>query len=141
MVDNRTSGEAGALPRRPVDGAAYERRSREGPCFVCETLAGNPDYREQVTGDFGMQEYLSLQCLVSQVGEALRRELPTERLHIMSLGSQSGNRHVHWHVAPLPPGVPYEQQQFAAFSWEHGVLDLPELELAALARRIGTHIQ
>jgi hypothetical protein len=59
----------------------------------------------------------------------------------MSLGSQSGNRHVHWHVAPLPPRVPYEHQQFAAFSWEHGVLDLPELELAALARRIGMQIE
>ncbi len=55
----------------------------------------------------------------------------------MSLGSQSGNRHVHWDVAPLSPGVPYEQQQLAAFSWEHGVLDLPDLELAALARGIG----
>lgn len=77
-----------------------------------------------------------------QVGEALRRELPTERLYVMSLGSQSGNRHVHWHVAPLPSGVPYEEeQQLAALSWEHGVLDLPEQELAALARRIGTQIE
>jgi diadenosine tetraphosphate (Ap4A) HIT family hydrolase len=173
MVDDLASGEADALPRRPMDTAAYERRSREGPCFICETLAGNPDYpghliwtdddsvallaryntlvghtlvaprahREQVTGDFGIQEYLDLQRLVYQVGEALRRELPTERLYIMSLGSQSGNRHVHWHVAPLPPRVPYEHQQFAAFSWEHGVLDLPELELAALARRIGMQIE
>jgi hypothetical protein len=32
------------LPRRAMDAAAYERRSREGPCFICETLAGNPDY-------------------------------------------------------------------------------------------------
>jgi histidine triad (HIT) family protein len=44
MVRDLASGEADALPRRPVDDAAYERRSREGPCFVCETLAGNPDY-------------------------------------------------------------------------------------------------
>jgi diadenosine tetraphosphate (Ap4A) HIT family hydrolase len=78
---------------------------------------------------------------VYQVGEALRRELPTERLYIMSLGSQSGNRHVHWHLAPLPPGVPYKRQQFAAFTWERGVLDQPELELAALARRIGAQIE
>jgi diadenosine tetraphosphate (Ap4A) HIT family hydrolase len=173
MVDNRTSGDADALPRRPMDTAAYERRSREGPCFVGETLAGNPNYpghlvwtdedsvaflaryntllghtlvaprahREQATGDFGMQEYLGLQRLVYQVGEALRRELPTERLYIMSLGSQQGNRHVHWHVAPLPPGVPYEQQQFAAFSWERGVLDLPEQELASFAKRLGTQVQ
>jgi hypothetical protein len=32
------------MPRQAMDPAAYERRSREGPCFVCETLAGNPDY-------------------------------------------------------------------------------------------------
>jgi diadenosine tetraphosphate (Ap4A) HIT family hydrolase len=88
-----------------------------------------------------MQEYLSLQRLVYQVGEALRPELPTERLYVMSLGSQSGNRHVHWHVAPLPPGVPYEQQQFAAFSWDRGVLDLPDLELTDLAKRIGTQVE
>jgi diadenosine tetraphosphate (Ap4A) HIT family hydrolase len=119
-----------------MDVAAYERRSCEGPCFVCETLAGNPDYpadvvweghdavaflaryntllghtlvvprahREPVTADFRIEEYLTLQRLVFHVGEALRLELPTERLYIMSLGSQSGNRHVHWHVAPLPPG-------------------------------------
>jgi diadenosine tetraphosphate (Ap4A) HIT family hydrolase len=173
MVDNPTWDDAGALPRQPMDTAAYERRSRGGPCFVCETLAGNPDYpghlvwtdddsvaflasyntllghtlvaprphREQVTGDFTLQEYLDLQRLVYQVGEALRRELPTERLYIMSLGSQSGNRHVHWHLAPLPPAVPYEQQQFAAFSWERGVLDLPEQELAALAMRIGAQVE
>jgi hypothetical protein len=59
----------------------------------------------------------------------------------MSLGSQQGNRHVHWHVAPLPPGVPYEYQQLAAFSWGRGVLDLPEHELAALAQRIGRQIE
>jgi diadenosine tetraphosphate (Ap4A) HIT family hydrolase len=75
--------------------------------------------------------------VVYQVGEAPRRELPTERLYVMSLGSQSGNRHVHWHLAPLPLGVPYERQQLAAFSWEHGVLDLPDEDLPALAARIG----
>jgi diadenosine tetraphosphate (Ap4A) HIT family hydrolase len=75
------------------------------------------------------------------VGEAIRQELPTERLYIMSLGSQSGNRHVHWHVAPLPPGVPYQEQQFAAFSWDRGILALPDDDLADLARRIGTRIE
>jgi diadenosine tetraphosphate (Ap4A) HIT family hydrolase len=66
-------------------------------------------HREQVTGEFGIEEYLALQHLVYRVGEAVRQELPTERLYIMSLGSQSGNRHVHWHVAPLPPGVAYQE--------------------------------
>jgi hypothetical protein len=37
-------GWAPPLPRRSIDAAAYERRSREGPCCICEMLAGNPDY-------------------------------------------------------------------------------------------------
>jgi hypothetical protein len=58
----------------------------------------------------------------------------------MSMGSQQENRHVHWHVAPLPPGVPYHQQQLAAFSYDRGVVDLPDEELADLARRIGARV-
>jgi diadenosine tetraphosphate (Ap4A) HIT family hydrolase len=172
MADNTPSG-LDAVPRRPVDIAAYEQRSHEGPCFVCEMLAGNPDYpghlvwaddhavaflandppllgttlvaprahREHVTGDFTMAQYLALQRLVYLVGEAVRQELATERLYIMSMGSQQGNRHVHWHVAPLPPGVPYHQQQLAAFSYDRGVVDLPDQELADFARRIGARVE
>lgn len=94
-----------------------------------------------MTADFGIDEYLALQRLVHRVGEAVRREVPTERLYLMSLGSLSGNRHVHWHVAPLPPGVPYAAQQFAAFSPERGVVALPEDEIADLARRIRRRIE
>ena len=79
--------------------------------------------------------------VVYRVGEAIRQELPTERLYIMSLGSQSGNRHVHWHVAPLPPGVPYQEQQFAAFSLDRGALAVPDEDLASLARRIGARVE
>jgi diadenosine tetraphosphate (Ap4A) HIT family hydrolase len=88
-----------------------------------------------------MQEYLALQRLLYLVGEAVRQELPTERLYVMSMGSQQGNRHVHWHVAPLPPGVPYHQQQLVAFSLERGVVALPEDEMADLARRIGARVE
>ena len=105
------------------------------------TLVAPRAHREQVTGDFELDEYLALQRLVYWVGEAIRQELPTERLYIMSLGSQSGNRHVHWHVAPLPPGTPYQDQQFAAFSWDRGVLALPDDDLASLAGRIGARVE
>jgi hypothetical protein len=44
---------------------------------------------------------------------------------------------VHWHVAPLPPGVPFEQQQFAALDTDER-LDLSDDELADLAMRIRT---
>jgi diadenosine tetraphosphate (Ap4A) HIT family hydrolase len=143
------------------------RREVGGRCFICEFLAGNPEFRhhvvyedgraiaflqrfqtlygyvivapkehrEQVTGDFELDEYLALQRVVHRVGEAVRQTVPTERLYLLSLGSQAGNSHVHWHVAPLPPGVPYDQQQLVALDTDEGV-DLSDGELAELAERI-----
>lgn len=93
-------------------------------------------HREQVTGDFSLDEYLALQRVIYRAGEALRRVVPTERLYLLSLGSQQGNRHVHWHLAPLPPGVPYEQQQGEALSTKRGTLKIGDDELAALAAQI-----
>jgi diadenosine tetraphosphate (Ap4A) HIT family hydrolase len=154
--------------RRPLDLADYVSRSQRGPCFVCEIVAGNPEYRhhvvyeddatiaflnkyptlygytlvapkehrEQVTGDLTLEEYLKLQSVLYRVAEAVRQVVPTERLYLLSLGSQQGNRHVHWHVAPLPHGVPYEAQQLEALSFEQGVLDLSQDEMEALAARI-----
>jgi histidine triad (HIT) family protein len=63
--------------------------------------------------------------------------VPTERIYILSLGSQQGNAHVHWHVAALPPGVPYGQQQYHALMVEtKGVLALTPEEQLALATRL-----
>jgi diadenosine tetraphosphate (Ap4A) HIT family hydrolase len=98
-------------------------------------LVAPKEHREQVTGDFTLDEYLALQAVVHRVGEAIRRAVPTERLYVLSLGSQQMNKHVHWHLAPLPPGVPFEQQQLVALDADHG-LDLREDELEELAARI-----
>lgn len=96
---------------------------------------------EQVTGDFAPSEYLRLQAVVFAVGEAVRKVMAAERVYILSLGSQDGNRHVHWHVAALPPGVPFDQQQFAALDAERaGVLAMGDAEMADLARRIAAEI-
>jgi diadenosine tetraphosphate (Ap4A) HIT family hydrolase len=152
--------------RRRVDFEAV-RRELAGRCFICEQLAGNPDYahhvvyedertiaflqrfqtllgyvlvapkehREDVVRDFPEQEYLALQAVVHRVGRALCAAVPTERLYVLSLGSKQGNSHVHWHLAPLPPGVPFEQQQLAAIDSDLG-FDLSEDELEELAARI-----
>lgn len=97
---------------------------------------------EQVTGDFSREDYLRLQSLVYQVGEALRASLDVERVYILSLGSQEGNRHVHWHVAPLPPGVPFEDQQFGALDAQRaGVLAMEDAEMQNLATLIATAIR
>jgi ATP adenylyltransferase len=156
------------IQRQPFDLDTYVENIHTRPCFICELIAGNPEYqhhmiyedetaivflnkyptlygallvaprqhREQVTGDFSPVEYLALQRLIYHTGEALRQTVPTERLYILSLGSQQGNRHVHWHLVALPPGLPFEEQQFEALTLKAGVLALSEAELAALAKQL-----
>ncbi len=151
------------------DVGEVRRRVREAPCFLCELVAGRlphhivheddraiaflnryptlrgyvivalKEHREEVTGDFTEDEYAELQRLVYRMGEAIRRAVPTERLYVLSLGSKQGNAHVHWHLAPLPPGVPYEEQQLAALEWGANgerVLELSDAEQAELAATI-----
>lgn len=93
-------------------------------------------HKEQVTGDFSLEEYLRLQQAVFRVAEAVRQTVETERLYLLSLGSQQGNRHVHWHIAPLPYGIPFKEQQLEALRTENGVLNLSNEEMAQLAGRI-----
>lgn len=112
------------------------------PAMAGYVLVCPKAHLEQVTGDVPLADYLRLQTLVYAVSEALRRVLPVERVYILSLGSQQANRHVHWHIAPLPPGVPLEAQQFAALDVERaGVLAMDDTEMADLAERIGHALQ
>jgi diadenosine tetraphosphate (Ap4A) HIT family hydrolase len=94
-----------------------------------------------VTRDFTVDEYVELQRLVYRVAEAVREEVGAERMYIYSFGSNQGNSHAHWHVVPLPPGVPYEEQQGAWASWSKGVLMIPKKEMASLAERIGRRVE
>lgn len=105
------------------------------------TLVAPREHREHVTGSFTHQEYLRLQSLVYRVGEALRAELPTERVYTLSLGSQQGNSHVHWHVVSLPPGVPYAEQQFHFLMAENGKIEVMPEELADLAARLRARLK
>lgn len=65
---------------------------------------------------------------------AVSEVVPTEWVH--SLGSMQGNAQLHWHVAPLPPGVPYDRQQYYALTTEHGVVDIDDGSQASLARDV-----
>ena len=106
------------------------------------TRVSPKEHRGQATADFTVDEYLALQRVVYRVAEAVRGEVGAERMYVMSLGSKQGNAHVHWHVVPLPPGTPYDEQQFAALMLETaGALDIPEGERADLAARIGRRIE
>ena len=106
------------------------------PTLEGHVLVAPREHREQVTGDFSAKEYLALQRIVHGVAEGVRAALDPERVYILSLGSQAANAHVHWHVAPLPAGVPFEEQQLEALSWERGILDLSDADMAALAERL-----
>jgi diadenosine tetraphosphate (Ap4A) HIT family hydrolase len=98
-------------------------------------LVAPKEHREDVVRDLDEEGYLALQKVVHRVGRAICDVVPTERLYVLSLGSRQGNSHVHWHLAPLPPGVPFEQQQLAAIDTELG-FDLTDQELEDLAARI-----
>ena len=111
------------------------------PTLLAHTLVAPKEHREAVTADYPEDEYVELQRVVYRIAEAVRATVPTERLYLLSLGSQAANRHVHWHVAALPPGVPFEEQQLEALRLERGVLDVPEAELDALAAEIRSRMQ
>ena len=106
------------------------------PTQIGYTLVAPIAHKEQVTADFTWEEYLTLQRAVYQVGEAVRRTVETERMYILSLGSQQGNRHVHWHIVPLPFGVPFKEQQLEALRIDRGFLEIPDQEMKALAEQI-----
>jgi diadenosine tetraphosphate (Ap4A) HIT family hydrolase len=106
------------------------------PTLYGYVLVAPISHREQVTGDFTMEEYLSLQRAVYRVAEAVRRTVEAERVYILSLGSQQGNRHVHWHIAPLSYGIPFKQQQLEALRIKAGILNISDQEMAKLAGRI-----
>jgi diadenosine tetraphosphate (Ap4A) HIT family hydrolase len=99
-------------------------------------LIAPPRHAANVISDFTEDGYLSLQRRVHWLGSVLTAITPTERLYVFSFGSAQGVAHVHWHVAPLPPGVPFREQQFAAVDTPR-YLVIPKAERDELARRIG----
>lgn len=111
------------------------------PTLAGYVLVAPIAHREEVVGDFSLEEYLRLQAVVYRVGRAISATLPTERLYVLSLGSRQGNAHLHWHLAPLPPGVPYDEQQYHALMVEtKGYLAIPDEVQADLAARIGAAV-
>jgi diadenosine tetraphosphate (Ap4A) HIT family hydrolase len=100
------------------------------------TLVCPKKHLEQVTQDFSLDDYLSIHTLVYHISEVIREEMDAERMYIFTFGSNQGNSHVHWHVAPCPRGTPYEKQQGAAVGWQAGVLRIPEEDMIALANRL-----
>jgi len=106
------------------------------PVLYGYVLVAPIEHKEQVTGSFTVGEYLALQRMVYRTVEAVQKSVTAERIYILSLGSQQGNSHVHWHIVPLPYGVPFKEQQLEALRIENGILDIPDDEMENLARQI-----
>jgi diadenosine tetraphosphate (Ap4A) HIT family hydrolase len=106
------------------------------PTLVGYTIVAPVEHRTDAIASFTADEYVALQRRVHRVGAAISATVPTERLYVLSLGSHQGNAHVHWHLGPLPPGVPYDEQQYHALMHERGYLDIPDADLDALAQQI-----
>jgi diadenosine tetraphosphate (Ap4A) HIT family hydrolase len=94
------------------------------------------EHHEDLAEDITPARYLALQAVVHRLSRALKRVYDAERIYVLSLGSQQGNSHLHWHVVPLPKGTPYEQQQYHALMAENGVLEFSEAEMAKAAATI-----
>jgi diadenosine tetraphosphate (Ap4A) HIT family hydrolase len=111
------------------------------PTMLGYTLVAPKQHVELWEEDLSPDAYISLQSAVRRVARAIKAVLPVERVYSLSLGSEQGNAHVHWHVAPLPPGVPYSEQQFHACMTENGVLDRTSQQQADLATAIRRHLE
>ncbi|MFC4586659.1 HIT family protein, partial [Sphaerisporangium corydalis] len=91
---------------------------------------------EHVVRDLDEERFLDLMRRIRKIALAVEAAVPCERTYVLSLGSQRGNSHLHWHIVALPPGVPYERQQYHALMAENGIIERTPEEAADLAARI-----
>ncbi len=111
------------------------------PTVFGSVLVAPLAHREQVTGDFTLHQYLALHRVVYAVAEAVRKVLNPERVYVLSLGSQQVNAHVHWHIVPCPPEIPFEEQQLTLMNAEkRGVIQLEHQSAEELATRLRTQL-
>ncbi|MGH3313134.1 MAG: HIT family protein [Streptomyces sp.] len=111
------------------------------PTLPGKVLVAPKRHIEHVVRDVDETAFLRLMRVVRRVALAVEEVLAPERTYLLSLGSQQGNSHLHWHIAGLPEGVPYGQQQYHALMTENGVLSMTPLQTADMAARLGQAIR
>ncbi len=106
------------------------------PTLYGKVLVAPKAHIEHVVRGLSREAFLELLAVVHRVAAAVEQVVPSERTYLLSLGSQQANAHVHWHIAPLPPGTPFERQQFHALMLEHGTVPWSAAQAAELAARL-----
>lgn len=122
-------------PRRELDWDVYLADVRSA-CFICDLVAGRRPHHVVWEGDDAiafMNRYPTLRGQVLVAPKA-HRERVTADFSVEEC-------HVHWHVAPLPPGVPFAEQQAEAIRAERGILDLTDEDLATDAGAVRSHLR
>jgi histidine triad (HIT) family protein/ATP adenylyltransferase len=130
------SGEPGSEHEIVYDDGEHLAFLSRYPTLYGYTLVVPRRHVERVHRDIARADYLRLQEVVYRVAQALDAVVPCERVYVLSLGSQQGNSHIHWHVAPLPPGTPYGEQQYHALMAENGVIAWDAQQAAVLSRQL-----
>jgi histidine triad (HIT) family protein/ATP adenylyltransferase len=130
------AGEPGYEHVLLYDDGAYVAFLNRYPTLPGYVLVAPRRHVEDVVDGLAPAEYLAMQGVVHKVARAVSEVTRPERTYLLSLGSMQGNAHVHWHIAPLPPGVPYERQQYHALTAENGILRYTPQELDAFGVRI-----
>ncbi|RFC74544.1 HIT family protein [Streptomyces sp. AcE210] len=106
------------------------------PTLPGKVLVAPKAHIEHVVRDLDEAAYGRLMLVVRKVALAVEAVFAPERTYLLSLGSAQANSHLHWHIAGLPPGVPYERQQYHALMTENGVLAPTAEESADIADRL-----
>jgi histidine triad (HIT) family protein/ATP adenylyltransferase len=130
------AGEPGYEHVMLYDDGAHVAFLNRYPTLRGYALVAPRRHVEDVVAGLTPPEYLAMQTVVHQVARAVAEVTRPERTYLLSLGSMQGNAHIHWHIAPLPPGVPYERQQYHALMAEHGILQYTPQELDTLGAQI-----
>jgi histidine triad (HIT) family protein len=112
------------------------------PTQYGQTLVCPKRHVVDVVGGMELNEYLDLQRRVYAVGRAVERAINPERIYIASFGSHQLNAHVHFHIHPLPKGIPIREQQMASMLAEMvGRLELTQEEWEELGTKIRNEVQ
>ncbi len=107
------------------------------PSFAGHTLVCSKVHVENVFVEYSMEQYLRLQAFVYRVGQAISKVMRPERVYVCSFGSVQEVSHVHFHIIPLPSGIPRDGQQAVAMIRSLiGVQVMNEEEQEGLAAQI-----
>ncbi|AJT61790.1 hypothetical protein T261_0098 [Streptomyces lydicus] len=77
------------------------------PTVPGKVLVAPKAHIEHVVRDLDEAAFNRLMLVVRKVALAVETVFAPERTYLLSLGSKQGNAHLHWHIAGLPPEVPY----------------------------------